>query len=83
MNVKNELHELIDQLDDEAADVLEYAQWLGADEDEPLGPEELARVEAGEAECRRGAFVRLEHLKRRLDVQLSRAAERYLEVRCG
>ena len=69
MNVKNELHELIDQLDDEAADeLLEYAQWLGAEEDEPLGPEELARVEAGEAECRRGAFVRLEHLKRRLEL---------------
>ena len=69
MNVKNELHELIDQLDDEAADeLLEYAQWLGAEEDEPLGPEELARVEAGEAECRPGAFVRLEHLKRRLEL---------------
>ena len=68
MNVKNELHELIDQLDDEAADeLLEYAQWLAADEDEPLGPEELARVEAGEGECRR-RVRQARHLKRRLEL---------------
>jgi len=31
-------------------ELLEYAQWLSADEDEPLTDDQLARVEAGEAE---------------------------------
>ncbi len=48
------------------SELLDYARWLAADEDEPLSPEELARVEAGEAELRRGESVRLEDLKRRL-----------------
>jgi len=69
MTVKDDLHHLVDQLDEEAADeLLEYAQWLTAEEDEPLSPEELARVEAGEAELRRGESVRLEDLKRRLEL---------------
>jgi hypothetical protein len=48
-------------LDEAAADeLLEYAQWLAAEEDEPLTDEERARVEAGEAEIRRGDYVTLE-----------------------
>ena len=67
MATKDELHELVDQLDEEAVDeLLEYAQWLAAEEDEPLTDEELARVEAGEAELRRGESVTLDDLKRRL-----------------
>jgi hypothetical protein len=69
MTTKDDLHHLIDQLDEEAADeLLEYAKWLAADEDEPLTEDELARVEAGEAELCRGESVRLEDLKRRLEL---------------
>ena len=67
MTVKDDLHHLVDELDEAAADeLLEYAQWLGAEQDEPLSEEELARVEAGEAEIRRGDYVTLEDVKRRL-----------------
>ena len=68
MTVKDDLHHLVDELDEAAADeLLEYAQWLAADEDEPLTDEERARVEAGEAEIRRGEYVTLEDVKRRLE----------------
>ncbi len=67
MTVKDDLHQLVDKLDEAAADeLLEYAQWLATKEDEPLTDEELARVEAGEADIRRGEFVRLEDLRHRL-----------------
>ena len=69
MAIKDELHQLVDALDEDAAgELLEYAQWLAAEEDEPLDDEELARVEAGEAELRRGESVSLEDLKRRLEL---------------
>lgn len=62
MTVKDDLHHLVDQLDEAAADeLLEYARWLIAEEDEPLSDEERARVEAGEGEIRRGDHVRLEY----------------------
>jgi predicted transcriptional regulator len=68
VTVKDDLHHLVDELDEAAADeLLEYAQWLTADEDEPLTDEERARVEAGEAEIRRGEYVTLEEVKRRLE----------------
>ena len=45
MTVKDDLHQLVDELDEAAADeLLEYARWLTADEDEPLTDEELARA---------------------------------------
>ena len=67
MTVKDDLHHLVDELDEAAADeLLEYAQWLAAEEDEPLTEEEVARVEAGEAEIRRGDYVGLDDMKRRL-----------------
>jgi hypothetical protein len=67
MTVKDDLHQLVDQLDEAAVDeLLDYARWLAAEEDEPLTDEERARVEAGEAEIRRGDYVSLEDLKRRL-----------------
>ena len=69
MTVRDDLHHLVDQLDDEAADeLLQYARWLAAEEDEPLSDEELARVEDGEAELRRGESVSLEELKRHLEL---------------
>jgi hypothetical protein len=65
---KDELHQLVDRLDEDAAgELLEYAQWLAAEEDEPLTDEARARVEAGEAELRRGESVTLDDLKRQLD----------------
>ena len=67
MTTKDDLHQLVDQLDEAAADeLLEYAQWLTGDEDEPLTDEERARVEAGEAEIRRGDYVTLADLHQRL-----------------
>jgi hypothetical protein len=69
VTTKDDLHQLVDQLDEAAADeLLEYARWLAAEEDEPLTEEELARVEAGEAEIRRGDYVTLEDVKRRLEL---------------
>ena len=69
MTVKDDLHHLVDQLDESAADeLLEYARWLSAEEDEPLGDDERARVEAGETELHRGDYVTLEDLKRRLEM---------------
>ena len=67
MTTKDDLHQLVDQLDEAAADeLLDYARWLAAEEDEPLTDEERARVEAGEAEIRRGDYVTIEDVKRRL-----------------
>ena len=69
MSVQDELHHLVDQLDEDAAgELLEYAQWLAAEEDEPLTDEERGRVEAGEAEIARGEYVTLEDLRRRLEL---------------
>jgi hypothetical protein len=66
VTVKEYLHHLVEQLDEEAADVLlEYAEWLAAEEDEPLANEEFARVAAGEGEIRRGDCVRLADVRRR------------------
>ena len=68
MTVKDELHELADQLDeDTAAELLDYAQWLQQPED-TLTAEERARVEAGEAEIRRGEYVTLENLRQQLEL---------------
>ena len=67
MTTKGELLELVDQLDEEAVgELLEYAQWLAAEEDAPLSEEELARVREGEAAIAAGAYVTLEHLRRQI-----------------
>lgn len=68
MTVKDDLHQLVDQLDEAAADeLLDYARWLASEEDEPLTDEERAHVEAGEAEIPRGEYVTLEDPKRHLE----------------
>ncbi len=60
---------LVEELNEDAVgELIEYAQWLSADEDEPLTDDQLARVEAGEAEIRRGDFVPLEDVRRRLEL---------------
>ena len=48
MTVKDELHELLDQLDEE---------------DDPLSEEEFARVRGGEAAIAAGDYVTLEQLR--------------------
>lgn len=69
MTIKDDLHHLVDELGEDAADeLLEYGRWLAAEEDEPLTEEELTRVEAGEAEICRGEYVTLEDVKRRLEL---------------
>jgi len=67
MTIRDDLHQLVDKLDEAAADeLLEYARWLQSEEEEPLTDEDRARVEAGEAEIGRGDYVTLEDLKNRL-----------------
>ena len=67
MSVKDELHTLVDQLDEEAiGELLDYAQWLAADEDAPLSEQELARVREGEAAIAAGDYVTLEQLRRQI-----------------
>ncbi|MDQ6669786.1 MAG: hypothetical protein M3069_03385 [Chloroflexota bacterium] len=69
MTTKDELLHLVDALDEGAVgELLDYAQWLAADEDEPLTDEERLRVQAGKAEIARGDYVTLEELRRKLDL---------------
>ena len=43
MTIREGLHRLVDQLDDTTAgDLLEYARWLAANQDEPLSPRNSA-----------------------------------------
>jgi len=67
MTVKDDLHQMVDALDEAAADeLLEYARWLAAEQDEPLSEDELTRVHEGEAEIARGEYVTLPDLRHRL-----------------
>ena len=69
MTTKDELLHLVDELNEDAVgELLDYAHWLAADEDEPLTDEERARVEAGKAEIARGDYVTLEELRRKLSL---------------
>lgn len=66
MAVKEELHRLVDVLDEEDAhEALDYVRWL-LEETETLTDEEMARVEAGKAQIGRGEYVTLEELRRQL-----------------
>jgi predicted transcriptional regulator len=60
--IVDEAHRMDPAMVDE---LLEYAQWLAADEDEPLSEDELARVREGEAAIAAGDYVTLEELHRR------------------
>jgi predicted transcriptional regulator len=65
VTVKDDLHHLVDELDEDAVgELLEYAHWLAADQDEPLSETELARVREGEAAIAAGDYVTLEELHR-------------------
>ena len=66
MTIKEELHRLVDVLDEQdAQEALDYIRWL-AGPDEELSPEELALVRKGEEQIERGEYVTLDELKRRL-----------------
>jgi hypothetical protein len=67
MTTKDDLLHLVDELNEDAVgELLEYAQWLSADEDEPLSEDALARVRVGEAAIAAGDYVTLEELRRKL-----------------
>ena len=66
MSVKEELHQLIEQLGEADADeALAYLRWLTAP-NETLSDEEVARVRAGEDQIARGEYVTLAELRRAL-----------------
>lgn len=66
MTAKEKLIQLVDCLDEKTLiEVLDYVRWL-LEEEEHLTPEELQRVQQGEAEIARGEKVSLEDLKREL-----------------
>jgi hypothetical protein len=67
VTTKDDLLHLVDELNEDAVgELLEYAQWLSADEDEPLSEDALARVRVGEAAIAAGDYVTLEELRRKL-----------------
>ena len=49
MTVREDLRQLVEELDDDdASDLLEYARWLAANQDEPLATRPLGTMgEAG------------------------------------
>ena len=67
MTIKEELHRLVEVLEEEdASEALAYLSWLADKETEMLTEEEQLRVEVGEAQIERGEYVTLEELQRRL-----------------
>ena len=66
MTVREELHRLVDALDEATTgDALEYLNWLLC-ESETLTEEELTGVRAGEAEIAHGQTVSWDKLRRQL-----------------
>ncbi len=64
MTVKEKIHRLVDRLaDEQASDLLDYAEWLAAESDS-LTPEELDAMAEGERELASGEYVSLDELKR-------------------
>jgi hypothetical protein len=65
--VKEQIHALVDEMtDEEAADLLDYVNML-SDPDE-LTSEEIAEIEDGKAEVRRGEYITLEELRRKYEL---------------
>jgi hypothetical protein len=64
--MKDELHSLVEQLDEATADeALVYLHWL-ASESETLSDEELAAVHWGEEQIANGEYVTLAELRQTL-----------------
>ncbi|HZR97472.1 MAG TPA: hypothetical protein VFE37_02125 [Chloroflexota bacterium] len=67
MGVKEELHALVDTLDDEdAGEALDYLRWLASDS-ETLSEEDMEEVRRGEEEIARGEYLTLAELRRALE----------------
>jgi hypothetical protein len=67
MTVKEQLHQIVDLLqDEEARQALDYLRWL-ASETETLSKQELAAVFKGEEEIGQGKYVTLAELRRSLN----------------
>ena len=69
MNVKAQLHHLVELIDedvDSLEEAINYLRWLAADEPEELTEEEWASVREGEAQLKRGEGIPWEEAKRRL-----------------
>ena len=68
MTTKEELRRIVDTLSEEdAAELLEYAQWLHV-ESETLTDAEIARVRRGEEQIRRGERISWDELRRELNL---------------
>jgi hypothetical protein len=66
VSVKEELHSLIELLDeDAAAEALDYVRWLTTDA-EPVSAEDLAAIRRGQEQIGRGEYVTLEELRQEL-----------------
>lgn len=66
MSVKEELHQLIEQLDESSAqETLDYIRWFQLSHDS-LTPEEWEQVRRGEAQIARGGYITLDDLVREL-----------------
>ncbi len=67
VDVKEELHRLVDQLPaEEALEALDYLRWVLVDEEETLSEEEWVQVREAEEAMARGEYVTLKELKRSL-----------------
>lgn len=66
MTTKERILELVEQMTDEdAAEALDYMEWLLSDE-EVVTAEEMAAAEHGFAQIERGEYATLEEVKRSL-----------------
>ncbi len=67
MSTKEELHQLVDRLNDSTAEeALDYLTWLASDEDS-VSDADLSRVLAGEEQLARGDWVSLTDLRREIE----------------
>ena len=66
MSVKEELHQLIEQLDEfSVRETLDYIHWFQLPHDS-LTPEEWEQVRRGEAQNARGEYITFDDLEREL-----------------
>ena len=63
MAINDDLYHPVDELDEAAVgELLEYAHWRAADEDEPISEDELVRVRGGKAAIDARCCVTVEEL---------------------
>ncbi len=68
MTVKDELHALVDGLDEDGAEeALDCLRWLAAESDS-LTDEELERVREGEEQIARSGYVTVDEVRQRLGI---------------